>query len=233
MTQHTNMLTLVIGNKNYSSWSMRPWVILKALDIPFTEVLLKFHSPEWDANIAHYSPSKLVPVLWDGVVGAAGSTCVWESTAIYEHLAEAYPDRPVWPTAMNARSHARSIVGEMHAGFRPLRSAMPMNIRARCPGMGMSEDVAKNIARIEAMWRQTRERFGNDGPFLFGAFGAADAMYTPVVMRFMTYSPTLAADTETYCKAVREHPAVAEWMQDALAEAEFVTEDEPYAAQIK
>jgi len=227
------MLTLVIGNKNYSSWSMRPWVLLKGLDIAFSEVLLKFHSPEWDANIAHYSPSKLVPVLWDGAVDEAGSTCVWESTAIYEHLAEAYPDRPVWPTAMSARSHARSIVGEMHAGFRALRAAMPMNIRARFPGLGMNEEVAKNMVRIESMWREARERFAGDGPFLYGPFTAADAMYAPVVMRFMTYSPTLSADTETYCKAVREHPAVAAWMQDALAETEFVAEDEPYATLAK
>ena len=227
------MLTLVIGNKNYSSWSMRPWVLLKALDIPFTEVLLKFHSPEWDANIEHYSPSTLVPVLWNGNVGQTGSVCVWESTAIYEHLAEAFPDKNVWPTNSSARSHARSIVGEMHAGFRALRSSMPMNIRARFPGLGMNEDVAKNIARIDAMWRESRKRFANDGPFLFGEFSAADAMYAPVVMRFMTYAPTLAADAETYCKAVREHPAVAAWMQAALAETEFVAEDEPYASHAK
>ncbi len=233
MTASPNMLTLVIGNKNYSSWSMRPWVLLKALDIPFSEVLLKFHSPEWDAGISHYSPSTLVPVLWDGAVGAAGSTCVWESIAIYEHLAEAYPTKRVWPANANARSHARSIVGEMHAGFGPLRSSMPMNIRARFPGLGLDEAVAKNIARIESMWREARERFADDGPFLYGAFTAADAMYAPVVMRFMTYSPPLAADTETYCKAVREHPAVAAWMQDALAETEFVAEDEPYATQAK
>ena len=227
------MLTLVIGNKNYSSWSMRPWVLLNALDIPFTEVLLKFHSPEWDANIARYSPSKLVPTLWDGAVGNADSVCVWESTAIYEHLAEAFPERSVWPKNANARSHARSIVGEMHAGFRPLRSAMPMNIRARFPGLGMNEDVAKNIARIEAMWREARERFADEGPFLYGGFTAADAMYAPVVMRFMTYSPTLSPETQAYCKSVREHPSVAQWMQDSLGESEFVAEDEPYTAPTK
>ena len=235
------MLTLVIGNKNYSSWSMRPWLILRALDIPFNEVMLKFHSAEWDANIAHYSPSKLVPVLWDGEgtregdgeVGGADSICVWESNAIYEYLAERFPDKNVWPTDAKARAYARAIVAEMHAGFRPLRTSMPMNIRARFPGVGMNDDVAKNIARIEALWKEARVRFGvpaGTGPFLFGKFSAADAMFAPVVMRFMTYSPQLSAATEAYCAAVRAHVSVAAWVADALAETEFVAEDEPYAS---
>jgi glutathione S-transferase len=226
------MLTLVIGNKNYSSWSMRPWLILRALNIPFEEVMLKFHSADWDAKIAHYSPSKLVPVLWDGEVGRRESVCVWESNAIYEYLAERFPDKHVWPGETKARAYARAIVAEMHAGFRPLRMAMPMNIRARHPGLGMNDDVAKNIARIEALWREARERFGHpsgNGPFLFGAFSAADAMFAPVVMRFMTYSPALSPHTESYCAAVRAHPSVLAWQTDALAETEFVAEDEPYA----
>ncbi|MBC7624034.1 MAG: glutathione S-transferase family protein [Aeromicrobium sp.] len=259
------MLTLVIGNKNYSSWSMRPWLILRALDIPFNEVMLKFHSAEWDANIAHYSPSKLVPVLWDGggtrkgdgegtrkgdgegtrkgdgegtregdgEVGGANSICVWESNAIYEYLAERFPDKNVWPTDAKARAYARAIVAEMHAGFRPLRTSMPMNIRARFPGLGMNDDVAKNIARIEALWQEARVRFGvpaGTGPFLFGKFSAADAMFAPVVMRFMTYSPKLSAAAEAYCAAVRAHVSVAAWVAAALAETEFVAEDEPYAS---
>jgi glutathione S-transferase len=227
------MISLVIGNKNYSSWSMRPWVLLKALDIPFQEVMLKFHSPEWDQHIANYSPSKQVPVLWDGEVGNSHSICVWESNAIYEYLAEQFPTRGVWPQNKMARTHARAIVAEMHAGFRPLRLAMPMNIRSRFPGLGMNADVEKNINRLESLWRQARMRFGSpsgSGPFLFGAFSAADAMFAPVVMRFMTYTPPLAADTAAYCTAVRAHPAVAAWIIDALAENEFVAEDEPYAS---
>ena len=227
------MLTLVIGNKNYSSWSMRPWVLLKALDISFGEVMLKFHSPEWESQISNYSPSKLVPVLWDGATGQADSHCVWETTAIFEHIAETHPDKLVWPRKAQARSHARAFVGEMHAGFRPLRSAMPMNIRERLPGLGINDDVANNIARIETMWRDTRARFAAEGPFLFGDFSAADAMYAPVVMRFMTYAPSLAADTEAYCRAVREHPAVSQWINEALGETEFVAEDEPYATPAK
>lgn len=224
------MLTLVIGNKNYSSWSMRPWVLLTGLGIPFREVMLKFHSPEWDAQIRYYSPSGLVPVLWDGSeADAPGTIGVWESTAIYEYIAERFPEKGVWPSSAAARAHARAIVGEMHAGFRPLRSSMPMNIRSRYPGLGMNPDTARNIARIEELWRDTRARFAVGGPFLFGAFSAADAMYAPVVMRFMTYQPTLASDTQAYCDAVREHPAVAAWIAGAMAETEFVAEDEPYA----
>lgn len=223
------MLTLVIANKNYSSWSMRPWVLLNAFGIPFEERMVKFHSAEWERDLPTLSPSRMVPVLWYGEVGAEKSICVWESNAIYEFIAEQFIGNAIWPRDTHARAFARSIVAEMHAGFRPLRAAMPMNIRARYPGLGMNEDVAKNIARIESMWREARQRFGQDGPFLFGRFTAADAMYAPVVMRFMTYSPTLAADTEAYCAAVRSHPAVAAWMQGALAETEFVAEDEPYA----
>jgi glutathione S-transferase len=225
------MLSLVIGNRNYSSWSMRPWVLLTALDIPFDEVMLKFHSAEWDANISRLSPSGMVPVLWEGEPALTQSIVVWESNAIFETLAERFPQKGVWPIDANARAHARSIVAEMHAGFRALRGAMPMNIRARHPGLGMNNDVARNIARVEALWRDTRARFADGGAFLFGSFSAADAMYAPVVMRFMTYSPALAADTEAYCKAVREHPAVEKWMALAAQETEFVAEDEPYATK--
>jgi len=223
------MLTLAIGNKNYSSWSMRPWVLLRAFDVPFCEVMLKFHSPEWDANIAHYSPSRMVPTLWKGEVGSPDSICVWESTAICEYIAETVPEVGVWPIKSAARAHARAISAEMHAGFRPLRVAMPMNIRARLPGLGMTDEVAKNIERVEFLWRDTRDRFAVGGPFLFGAFSTADAMYAPVVMRFMTYSPKLSTETEAYCRAVREHPAVAAWIADAMREPDVVPEDEPYS----
>lgn len=229
------MLTLVIGNKNYSSWSMRPWVLLKALDIPFDEIMLKFQSDEWTKLLSRVAPSGLVPVLWDGAVGHENSICVWESNAIYEYLAEVFPQKPVWPEGRAARAHARAIVAEMHAGFRPLRSSMPMNIRANHAGLGMNADVAKNITRIETIWREARARFagsehnGRDQPFLYGAFSAADAMFAPVVMRFATYAPALAADTHDYCAAVRKHPAVAAWIADAMLETEFVAEDEPYA----
>ncbi len=223
------MLTLVIANKNYSSWSMRPWVLLTALDIQFDEILMKFHSDQWSRQLPRLSPSGLVPVLWNGKIGGTNSVCVWESNAIFEYLAELFPDKRIWPESSPARAHARAIVAEMHAGFRALRMAMPMNIRATHAGLGMNEDVAKNIARIETIWRDTLTKFGHGGPFLFGSFSAADAMFAPVVMRFATYRPKLALDTETYCAAVRAQPAVVAWIRGALAENEFVAEDEPYA----
>jgi glutathione S-transferase len=222
-------ISLVIANKNYSSWSMRPWVLLKALDIPFDEIMLKFHSADWSRELPRVSPSGMVPVLWDGEISQPNSICVWESTAIYEYIAERFPNKQVWPEDIAARAHARAVVAEMHAGFRALRSSMPMNIRANHAGLGMTNDVAKNIARIESIWREARQRFAGDQPFLYGAFSAADAMYAPVVMRFATYAPTLAADTLAYCEAVRNHPAVAAWISAALTESEFVEEDEPYA----
>ncbi len=227
------MLTLIIANKNYSSWSMRPWVLLSALDIPFDEIVLKFHSDEWTRDLPRLSPSGLVPVLWSGEIGGTNSVCVWESNAIFEYLAELFPDKRIWPENTPARAHARAIVAEMHAGFRALRTAMPMNIRATHAGLGMNGDVAKNIARIETIWRDTRAKFAHGGPFLFGSFSAADAMFAPVVMRFATYLPNLGQDTQTYCAAVREHPAVAAWVADARLEAELVAEDEPYALSPK
>jgi glutathione S-transferase len=217
-------LTLVIGNKNYSSWSMRPWVLLRQLDIPFEEVRLRFDSDEWDAGIGRWSPSGLVPVLWRGPVA------VWDSLAIFETLAEWFPDRGVWPADPAARAFARSACAEMHAGFRALRAKMPMNIRGRHPGMGMSPEVRADIDRIERLWLEAKARFGSGGDFLFGAFGAADAMFAPVVMRFATYAPRVRRESAAYCEAVRGAAGVRAWIEGALLETEFVAEDEPYAA---
>jgi len=225
----TMSLSLVIANKNYSSWSMRPWVLLTAFDIAFTEIMVKFHSADWSRELPRLSPPLMVPVLWDGEVGNEKSICVWDSAAIIETIAESYPEHAVWPRDKAARANARAIAAEMHAGFRALRSSMPMNIRARHAGLGMNAETQKNIMRIETIWREARAKFGRDGAFLFGEFSAADAMYAPVVMRFGTYKPNLSADTITYCDAVRAHPAVAAWVKAANAETEFVEEDEPYA----
>jgi glutathione S-transferase len=226
--------TLIIGNKNYSSWSMRPWVLLKQFDIPFDEVLLKFHSPEWEARIERLSPSRLVPVLWDGVPGAAeegASVCVWDTLAIAEFVAERAPQKAIWPRDRRARARARSLAAEMHSGFRGLRSSMPMNIRHQYPGKGYSPEAARDIARIESVWRDARREFGAgaNGAFLFGEFSAVDAMFAPVVMRFNTYHPPLAEDTHAYCDAVTGTPAVAAWIGAAMLETEFVAEDEPYS----
>jgi glutathione S-transferase len=220
-------LTLVIGNKNYSSWSMRPWVLMTGFGIPFKERLFKFGSPEWDQNIARYSPSRQVPVLWHGIDGR--EEAVWDSLAIMETLHELFPDKNVWPRDASARALARSASAEMHSGFRDLRSSMPMNIRASHPDRGMTPEVAANIKRIETLWSECRERYSSGGDFLFGPFSAADAMYAPVVMRFNTYVPPLGAVPRRYCDAVREARGVKGWIEGALKETEFVADDEPYA----
>jgi glutathione S-transferase len=217
-------LTLVIGNKNYSSWSMRPWVLMRQLGIAFDEVKLRFHSDEWARDIGRWSPSGLVPVLW------RGQQSVWDTLAIMETLAEWFPGHGVWPADPVARAFARSMSAEMHSGFRELRTNMPMNIRASHPGKGMTPEVQANIDRIETLWSEARTRFGAGGPFLFGAFSAADAMYAPVVMRFATYGAALGPEAERYCEAMRGAPGVRAWIREALEEKEFVAEDEPYAA---
>jgi glutathione S-transferase len=217
-------LTLVIGNKNYSSWSMRPWVLMKQLGIPFDEVKLRFHSGEWDAQIERWSPSRLVPVLW------RGDQSVWDSLAIMETLHEWYPRLQVWPEDEAARVLARAASAEMHSGFRDLRASMPMNIRASHPGKGMKPEVQANIDRIRHLWGEARKRHGGGGRFLFGAFGAADAMFAPVVMRFKTYGVALDAESQRYCEAMLAAPGVRAWIDEALQEKEIVAEDEPYAA---
>ena len=215
-------VTLVVGNMNYSSWSMRPWVLMKQLGMPFEQVKLRFHSQEWDAGIARWSPSRLVPVLW------RGDQAVWDSLAIMETLNEWHPGKGVWPKDAAARAFARSISAEMHSGFRDLRSNMPMNIRASHPGKGMNPAVRANIDRIEALWAEARRRFGAGGPFLFGEFCAADAMYAPVVMRFATYGVALSPESAKYCEAMRNAAGVRAWIEESSKETEVVAEDEPY-----
>jgi glutathione S-transferase len=215
--------TLVIGNKNYSSWSMRPWLLLRGLGIDFDEVQLKFDSDAWKQNIGRWSPSGLVPVLWlDGAP-------VWDTLAIVETVAERWPDKQVWPRDPVARMVARSICAEMHSGFRALRGAMPMNIRGEHPGKGMSPEVASDIDRIVANWTLARERFGQGGEMLFGGFTAADAFYAPVVSRFVTYAVKLPAVARRYADAVLALPAVQAWSEAGRAEPEFYAPDEPYA----
>ena len=217
-------LTLVIGNMNYSSWSMRPWVLMKQLGIEFEHKRLRFHSPEWDAEIDRWSPSRLVPVLWKG------EQAIWDTLSIMEALHEWHPGKGVWPRDPQARAYARSIAAEMHSGFRDLRANMPMNIRASHPGKGMKPEVQSNIDRIERLWTQSRERFGAGGAFLCGEFSAADAMYAPVVTRFRTYAVKLSAPSQRYCDAMLAAPGVRAWIEAALEEKEFVAEDELYAA---
>ncbi|MFP5249141.1 MAG: glutathione S-transferase [Acidobacteriota bacterium] len=214
-------LTLVIANKNYSSWSLRPWVLLRGRGIAFQERMLKFESTEWRRDIGRLSPSGLVPVLWEGEPGAGFAT--WDTLAIAERLHELFPGSGIWPAEPHARARARSAAAEMHAGFRALRAEMPMNIRSRYPGKGMSESVAKDIERIRALWASAEK------PFLFGAFCAADAFYAPVATRLVTYGVELAGAARDYQEALLASPAVRDWSADAVKETEFVAEDEPYA----
>lgn len=221
-------LTLVIANKNYSSWSARPWLAMTELGIPFKERMVKFDSADWNDNIAALSPSRLVPVLWEGEPGSGFAT--FDTMAIAERLHELFPDAGVWPADAAARSRARSLVADFHAGYRRLRDAMPMNIRSRHPGKGHSLEVKAEVDGLCAHWRETRSRFGGDGPFLFGSFCAADAYFTPVASRFVTYDVTLSGEAKRYQEALLGTRSMHAWTEAALKEAEFVPMDEPYAS---
>ncbi|HSA89947.1 MAG TPA: glutathione S-transferase family protein [Burkholderiales bacterium] len=218
-------LELVIGNKNYSSWSMRPWVLLRQAEIPFEEVQLKFDQDTKVVGVEKYSPTRKVPVLLiDGEP-------VWDTLAICETVAELYPEKRLWPEDERARRVARSACAEMHSGFQALRSKMPMNIRASHPGKGMTPESRKDVERIVALWTDCRERFGGAGNFLFGRFSIADAFFAPVVLRFTTYAVELPPAARAYCEAVRSLAAVREWCEAARRETEFVAADEPYATR--
>jgi glutathione S-transferase len=206
-------LTLVIGNKNYSSWSMRPWVALVAAGIPFTEVRVLLDQPDTAANIARYSAAGRVPVL------LAGEMTIWDSLAICEYVADQFPDKHLWPQDVAARAMARSVVAEMHSGFTDLRTAMTMNIKARLPGRGRTPGAQADIGRICEIWEECLSRFGHHN-FLFGDFSIADAFFAPVVTRFQTYGVTLAPALQAYCERVLAHPAVARWIAEAMAETE-------------
>ena len=208
--------TLVVGNKNYSSWSMRGGLIVRIAGIDVEEIVIPLDRPETQAAIRKHSPSGRVPVLLHN------GLAIWESLAIAEYLNDLKPEVAMWPAATAARAHARSISTEMHAGFMDLRANMPMNIRASYPGKGMTPAVRADIERITAIWRDCRKRFAGAAPkdegFLFGTFGAADAMYAPVVTRFRTYGVPLDADSEAYATAVLAHPATKEWIDAAKNE---------------
>jgi glutathione S-transferase len=221
-------LELVIGNKNYSSWSMRPWVLLRQAQIPFEEVQLRFEDADGGLRVSgidKYSKARKVPVLLiDGEP-------VWDSLAICETVAELFPKKQLWPEDERARRVARSMCAEMHSGFQALRGKMPMNIRGSHPGKGMTPESRKDIERVVALWTDCRERFGGAGNFLFGRFSIPDAFYAPVVMRFQTYDVKLPPVAQAYCEAVRSLAAVREWCDAGRRETEFVAADEPYTTR--
>jgi glutathione S-transferase len=219
-TRGDKPLTLVIANKNYSSWSLRAWLMLKQVGVPFEEVVIPLRMPETRAAIMRYSPSGKAPCLIDGDV------TVWESLAIGEYLAERFPAANLWPTDPRARALARAIANEMHGGFIPLRRSMPMNIRTNMPGWGMGSGVQDDINRIEAIWRDTRSRFGADGDMLFGHFTIADAMFAPVASRFHSYGVVLGGTASAYADALLAWPAMREWIAAAHAESWMIPDFE-------
>jgi glutathione S-transferase len=206
-------LKLVIGNKNYSSWSMRPWLALRANDIAFEEILIPLYTGDADKRkILSYSRAGKVPVLIDGDI------TVWDSLAIIEYLAERFPQVRLWPADRAQRAHARAISAEMHSGFLPLRNECGMNLRRPVRPIALSADAAANVARIQDIWIECRERYRGQGPFLFGAFGAADAMFAPVVHRFRTYAIDVATEARTYMEIMMALPAFAQWTEQGIAE---------------
>lgn len=204
-------MKLVIGDKNVSSWSMRPWIVLQHFAIPFEETLIRLGRPESKANIERYSPSGKVPCL----ITDSGDA-VWESLAIMETLAERFPEHALWPRDAAARARARSVSAEMHAGFGDLRENMPMEIHTKAPGQGATPGALANIARIESIWGECLAASG--GPFLFGEFSIADAMFAPVAMRFNTYAPLLGTTARGYVERLSALPAVRAWIDGALSE---------------
>ena len=207
-------LVLVIGNKAYSSWSLRPWLLMKQAGIAFEEIRLSLYAEGAKQKLLEHSAAGKVPVLKDG------DMTVWDSLAICEYLAERYPEKQLWPAQPAARARARSISAEMHSGFTNLRNQMPMNVRREIPGRARTPEVAADVARVETIWNECRSRHGADGPFLFGAFCIADAMYAPVASRFRTYGVALAGAGAQYAAAIHALPAMREWIAGAHAEAE-------------
>jgi len=223
------MLKLYVGNKNYSSWSMRPWVLLRQAQIPFETVMVRFDSfapgSSFKQGVGKVSPAGRVPVLLDG------EFAIWDTLAIAEYVAEKFPDKSLWPADRRKRARARSVCAEMHAGFTALRSACPMNIEASLPDIGAlawrdKPAVRADLERIVEMWSALLEAHG--GPLLFGDFSIADAYFAPVCMRLATYSLPVPAGIKSYVERVRALPGVAAWIADALAERDFLDFEEPY-----
>ena len=212
-------MLLIIGNKNYSSWSFRPWIAMKAVGIAFEERVISLNDPEFKRAIAPVSQNGKVPALDDDGVH------VWESLAILEYLAEKFPRAGLWPADARARAHARAVAAEMHGGFAALRGECPMNFWRPVTRRELSADALADVARVDAMWSECRVRYG--GPFLFGAFGAADAMYAPVVSRFHTYAVEVGERSRAYMDAVMALPAWREWKEAALKEPWILPYDEP------
>lgn len=212
-----NRYRLVIGNKNWSSWSLRPWLAMRRAGLAFDEINVRLRLPESKAEILKHSPSGMVPTLIDG------DLAIWDSLAIIEYLAERHPEAELWPRDANARAVARSASAEMHSGFAPLRQHCSMEVLARSPQATLPPEVEANVERIVALWRECRQKFGKGGPFLFGKFSAADAMYAPVAARFRTYVPDLGpygddGTAQTYVETIFAMLEMTAWIEGARRE---------------
>jgi glutathione S-transferase len=213
-------LHLLIGNKNYSSWSLRPWIAMKVAGIAFDETVISLEAKDFKSRVTALSGAGRVPILLDGDVR------VWESLAILEYLADKFPVSGFWPRDSAARAHARAISSEMHSGFMALRRQLPMNMARPARKRELDADAAANVMRIDAIWSDCRKRFGGGGQFLFGPFGAADAMYAPVVSRFHTYAVDVGEASGAYMDAIMALPAWREWRDAARREPWVLPHDE-------
>ncbi|MDP1700969.1 MAG: glutathione S-transferase family protein [Aestuariivirga sp.] len=213
-------LNLVIGNKNYSSWSLRPWLAMTMAGIEFDETLILLDTPDTKRQIAEHSKAGRVPILHHGKV------TIWETLAILEYLAETYPEKNLWPPAKAARAMARAVSNEMHAGFSGLRNSCPMNLRRPPKPIMLSDETRADVVRIEDIWRSCRQAYGKDGEFLFGSFSIADAMFAPVAARFETYAVPVAKDSRAYMDTVLATPAFQKWKSAALKETWILPHDE-------
>jgi glutathione S-transferase len=220
-------LALVIGNKNYSSWSLRAWIAMTAAGIAFEEVFIALDLPDTKERIKRHSPAGKVPVLIDGEVR------VWESLSILDYLAERFPKAGLWPADPAARAHARSIAAEMHASFAALRSHCPMNLWRPVERRELNPQVEQDVARITQIWRTAREQYGRGSSFLFGGFTAADAMFAPVATRFRTYDIPCDAVSRAYIEAIHELPAFRAWRDAAYKESFVIAQDEVDWPQVK
>jgi len=205
-------LKLVIGSKNFSSWSLRAWLALEHVGAPYQEIFISFGDPDWREQIKRCSPSGKVPYLIDGTLG------IWDSLAIVETLNELFPEANLWPSDLAARAFARSVVAEMHSGFTALRSNMPMDLQEHAPGKGHTPEALADAERVQEIWRECRARFGASGPYLFGAFSAADCFYAPVVFRFLSYGVPRDTNAQRYCDAILAHASMKKWREAALRE---------------
>lgn len=205
--------TLVIANKTYSSWSFRPWILMRHFEVPFDEIVVPLALETTRAELLRYAPSGKCPILLDGEI------VVWDSLAIIEYLAERLPEFPIWPKPQAARAQARALAAEMHSGFMGLRAHLPMNMRRLVGKRELTQEAAADVARLEQAFSQARARFSDGGPFLFGAFSAADAMFAPIVNRLHIYAVPVSPETRAYMDAVMALPAWGDWAAGAAAES--------------